>query len=115
MRAMEDNEMSWEREEIPLENLYLGQWGNARRSFLMSERPNQWQEMLQKGTAKSYLTNYQEEYSQKADRLEKQLMERNGIPEQLPPGMPCLEYAGLLNQVREIVQECLLREICEMD
>lgn len=112
---MEDNEMSWEREEIPLENLYLGQWGNARRSFLMSERPNQWQEMLQKGTAKSYLTNYQEEYSQKADRLEKQLMERNGIPEQLLPGMPCLEYAGLLNQVREIVQECLLREICEMD
>ena len=87
-----------------------GMYGDLRKEFLFQNRREMWQEMLADGTLSPYLTKYQQEMQDKADRLETQMMQQAGITEQLKK-QDVMAYIGRLNNLRSQVMEILQQEI----
>ena len=104
-----------ETKATAIESVFLGEWATARMRFLQNQRPEYWQKMIEQGTARQYLENYQEEYRMKFNQIQNQLMKTNRIPESQPEEMSWLEYLNLITMVAETARELTLKEIYEMD
>ena len=104
-----------ETKATAIESVFLGEWATARMRFLKNQRPEYWQEMIEQGTARQYLENYQEEYRMKFNQIQNQLIKTNRIPESQPEEMSWLEYLNLMTMVAETARELTLKEIYEMD
>ena len=87
-----------------------GMYGDLRKEFLFQNRKETWQEMLEKETLDTYLTQFQQEMQAKADRLEAQMTKTAGLTEQLKQ-QDVMAYMGRLNNLQSQVMEIMQQEI----
>ncbi|MBR3622371.1 MAG: TnpV protein [Selenomonadaceae bacterium] len=101
-----------ETEDLELEG-YFGQWARIRMQFLIEEKREMWKKLLAEGKAEKYLTDYQEKYDQKFDRLNEMMMEREGATEELKAENP-EEWIHRANYAKQAATEMIIAEISEM-
>lgn len=91
---------------------FLGIWADARKNFLMNERPDEYRELCESGKLREYLLDYQEEYFQKSDDMRIKMEEAEGATEELKVNN-YMEYLGLVMRINAEIRQTLIEEICQ--
>lgn len=105
----EEPPASKQRKPFP-ENQSFGFWADWRHSYLEEHQPKLWQRLLDEGRAEAYLRAFDEEIQEKADRLEKQMIPKFGLTEDLKKRDP-MAWVGVYNNLRQAIREILQEEI----
>lgn len=105
----EEPPASKQRKPFP-ENQSFGFWADWRHSYLEEHQPKLWQRLLDEGRAEAYLRAFDEEIQEKADRLEKQMIPKFGLTEDLKKRDP-MAWVGTYNNLRQAIREILQEEI----
>jgi hypothetical protein len=90
---------------------YMGEWAELRKNYLLEEKPEDFQELVESKLLLEYFEGIEEMYNNKFDELVEEQMEREGIDEELKSRDP-LEWVGYVNNIRSQVREILTAEIC---
>ena len=90
---------------------YMGEWAELRKNYLLEEKPEDFEELVESKLLLEYFEGFEELYSNKFDELVEEQMEYEGINEELKSKNP-LEWVGLVNNIRSQVREILTAEIC---
>ena len=90
---------------------YMGEWAELRKNYLLEEKPEDFQELVESKLLLEYFEGIEEMYNNKFDELVEEQMEREGIDEELKSRDP-LEWVGCVNNIRSQVREILTAEIC---
>ena len=90
---------------------YMGEWAELRKNYLLEEKPEDFEELVESKLLLEYFEGIEELYSNKFDELVEEQMEHEGINEELKSKNP-LEWVGLVNNIRSQVREILTAEIC---
>ena len=90
---------------------YMGEWAELRKNYLLVEKPEDFQELVESKLLLEYFEGIEEMYNNKFDELVEEQMEREGIDEELKSRDP-LEWVGYVNNIRSQVREILTAEIC---
>ena len=98
-----------QRKPFP-ENQSFGFWADWRHSYLEEHQPKLWQRLLDEGRAEAYLRAFDDEIQDKADRLEKQMIPKFGLTEDLKKRDP-MAWVGLMNTCKAQAEEILLAEL----
>lgn len=98
-----------QRKPFP-ENQSFGFWADWRHGYLKEYQPKLWQRLLDEGRAEAYLTAFDEELEEKANRLEKQMIPKFGLTEDLKKRDP-MAWVGTYNNLRQAIREILQEEI----
>ena len=91
-----------------IETRYFGAMASLRRHYLMEVRPELWKELVESGEAGPYLEQYEEEYSEKFRRMEREMLEEEEILGHPAPGMDWYTWmtrnVQIWNEAMEIIQ-----------
>lgn len=90
---------------------YIGEWAELRKNYLIEEKPEDYEELVESKLLLEYFAGIEELYSNKFDELVEEQMELEGVDEELKSRKP-LEWVGLVNNIRSQVREILTAEIC---
>ncbi|MDY3250739.1 MAG: TnpV protein [Candidatus Choladocola sp.] len=106
--------LSWESEYSKLtltdtEPTY-GKYGMLRKSYLQEHRKAKYQILLLQGELVEHLNQIDEEARDKEERLVKQMMEKDGITEELKR-TDQMEWLRRVNNIRNRADEIILNEL----
>ena len=76
-----------------------GRFGDAKKQYLMENQKETWDAMLADGSLDPFLTTFQQEMEEKADRMETQMLQKEGVTETLKRQDP-IAYIQRYNNLR---------------
>ena len=62
---------------------YMGEWAELRKNYLLEEKPEDFEELVESKLLLEYFEGFEELYSNKFDELVEEQMEYEGINEEL--------------------------------
>ena len=89
---------------------FCGIWGHLREEYLKLKKPELYESLKEKGELENYLSGYQLAYSNRAEKLAKELSEKRGVNEELY-NRNSLEWILETEKIQEEIQEKLKKEI----
>ena len=93
-----------------MEGKYCGVWGQMRAEYLKENNPDLYEELKESGELEEYLNGYQIAYSNRAEKLSKEMSEERGINEELY-NKDSLEWILETEKIQEEIKEILKKEI----
>ena len=93
-----------------MEGKYCGVWGQMRAEYLKENNPDLYEEMKESGEFEEYLNGYQIAYSNRAEKLSKEMSAERGVNEELYK-KDSLEWILETEKIQEEVKEILKKEI----
>ena len=66
-----------------MEERFCGVWGNLREEYLKAKEPALYNSLQKNGELEDYLESYQLAYSNRADRMAKEMAEARGVNDAL--------------------------------
>ena len=66
-----------------MEERFCGVWGNLREEYLKEKKPALYNSLQKNGELEDYLESYQLAYSNRADRMAKEMAEARGVNDAL--------------------------------
>ncbi|MBO4400408.1 MAG: TnpV protein [Selenomonadaceae bacterium] len=66
-----------------MEERFCGVWGNLREEYLKAKEPALYNSLQKNGEREDYLESYQLAYSNRADRMARELAEARGVNDEL--------------------------------
>lgn len=89
---------------------YCGVWGHLREEYLKLKKSELYESLKEKGELENYLNGYQLAYSNRAEKLAKEISEERGINEELYR-KDALEWILETEKIQEEIREKLVLEI----
>lgn len=93
-----------------LEEKFCGVWGQMREEFLREKEPELYKSLMETKELEKYLEGYQRLYSNRAEKLAKELSEERGVTEELYQNDP-LEWILQSEKIQEDIRAKLAEEI----
>ena len=93
---------------------YMGEWAELKKNYMLEERPEDYEKLVESKLLLEYLAGIEEKYSQRFDELVELQMERDEVNEEMKGKNP-LEWVGWVNNISSQVREILTAEICNWD
>ena len=93
-----------------MEEKYCGVWGQIREEYLKTNKPEMYNHLKEEGTLEEYLTGYQIAYSNRAEKMAKELSVERGINEELYE-KDSLEWILETEKIQEEIKATLAKEI----
>ena len=93
-----------------MEEKYCGVWGQIREEYLKTNKPEMYNQLKEEGTLEEYLTGYQIAYSNRAEKMAKELAAERGINEELYE-KDSLEWILETEKIQEEIKATLAKEI----
>ena len=66
-----------------MEERFCGVWGHLREEYLKAKKPALYDSLLKSGELEDYLEGYQIAYSNRADKIAKEMAEARGVNDEL--------------------------------
>ena len=93
-----------------MEEKYCGVWGHMREEYLKEHKPELYATLKETGELEEYLTGYQIAYSNRAEKMAKEMSEERGVNEEMY-NQDSLEWILETEKIQEEVKEILAKEI----
>ena len=93
-----------------MEGKYCGVWGQMREEYLKKHNPNLYEKLQEEGELEEYLNGYQIAYSNRAEKMAKEMSAERGLNETLY-NQDSLEWILETEKIQEEVKETLAKEI----
>ena len=86
-----------------------GKYGMLRKQFLKEHKPARYQYLLMTGKLTGHLNQVDQDVREKVETLVKQMMEKQGVTEQLKM-QDLMKWVGLMNNIKACAEEIVLKE-----
>lgn len=93
-----------------MEEKFCGVWGQMREEFLKQHNPELYEELQEEGGLEEYLNGFQIAYSNRAEKMAKEMASERGVNEELY-NQDSLEWILETEKIQEEVKEILAKEI----
>ena len=93
-----------------MEGKYCGVWGQMREEYLKQNNLDLYEKLQESRELEEYLNGYQIAYSNRAEKLSKEMSEERGVDEELYK-KDSLEWILETEKIQEEVKEILKKEI----
>ena len=95
-----------------LEGKYCGVWGQMREEYLKEHNPDLYEQLQECGELEEYLNGYQIAYSNRAEKMAKEMASERGVNEELY-NQDSLEWILETEKIQEEIRVTLAEEICK--
>lgn len=96
--------------KLPEENRSVGYWGRLYRSYLKSNRPAQYSELVLSGKLHTVLVNLNEQAADRLNLIIQQMMKAEGITEAMKASNQML-WVQSMNSIRNRAEEIIKAEM----
>ena len=98
---------------LPEEYRPIGRWGRMHRDYLKEHRPVVFNQLVLSGTLWTYLADINEQAQQRMEVLVKQMMELEGITEELKD-RDQMEWVSKLGDIQDLATGLVIAEIIQV-